>query len=154
MALQQAIYNTGSQLVGTTTNDNAAAGNVGEEITSNIILGSAVSLSSTVSANLTSISLTAGDWEVEILPIFTGTTTAAQLLSGIGTTTGTISLSGGNFASVYPNQGTAFSAFLPGCPLKKRVSLSATTTVFGVVQSTFGVGTNTAYGLLRARRIR
>ena len=51
-------------LAGVTTNSNAAAGIVGEYISSSIASGSAVSLTTGVSANVTSISLTAGDWEV------------------------------------------------------------------------------------------
>ena len=52
-------------IVGTTTNDSATAGYVGEVITSSVPVGSAVSLTTAVSAvsgkTITSISLTAGD---------------------------------------------------------------------------------------------
>lgn len=52
-------------IVGTTTNNNASAGYVGEFISSVIPSGSAVSIpTSATPINITSISLTAGDWDV------------------------------------------------------------------------------------------
>jgi predicted nucleic acid-binding protein len=52
------------QAPATQTNDSAAAGKVGEFITSNIVVGSAVALTTGTAANVTSVSLTAGDWDV------------------------------------------------------------------------------------------
>jgi hypothetical protein len=52
------------QIPGTATNDDAAAGKLGEIISSNIVVGSAVSLTTNTPANITSLSLTAGDWDV------------------------------------------------------------------------------------------
>src|SRR4029077_4886616 len=54
----------GDQLLGTATNDNATAGNVGEYIESVIPAGAAIAITSATNTNLTSISLTAGDWDV------------------------------------------------------------------------------------------
>ena len=79
-------------LVGTTTNDSAAAGHVGEYIQSVIVSGSAVALTSTTPANLTSISLTAGDWVVDAVFQFTGNaaTTVTYLIGSISTTSATL----------------------------------------------------------------
>src|ERR1700744_413847 len=50
------------QIRGTATNDNASAGNVGEYVVSNNT--TAQSLASGTPLNVTSISLTPGDWDV------------------------------------------------------------------------------------------
>lgn len=51
-------------IVGTTTNNSASAGYVGEYMVSTVASGSAVSLTSGSSTVVTSLSLTAGDWDV------------------------------------------------------------------------------------------
>src|SRR5574337_1898836 len=78
-----------ADILGTTTNDDAAAGYIGEVISSNIAVGSAVSLSSGTIANITSISLTAGDWDVYgwASSNVAGTTTITQFAAGGSTTT-------------------------------------------------------------------
>jgi hypothetical protein len=50
-------------LVGTTTNDNAPAGNNGEYVSSSVAKTTPVTLVSATPANLTSVSLSAGDWD-------------------------------------------------------------------------------------------
>ena len=54
----------GVSIQGVASNANASAGNVGEYITSNIPNGSAVSLTNGTAQNITSISVTAGDWDI------------------------------------------------------------------------------------------
>ncbi|MGF6309478.1 hypothetical protein ABIB82_003924 [Bradyrhizobium sp. i1.8.4] len=61
----------------TNTNNNASAGNVGEFISSNVASGSAVALTTGTAADVTSISLTAGDWDVEGMVTFTTTATSS-----------------------------------------------------------------------------
>jgi hypothetical protein len=53
------------QLPGTATNDSAAAGDVGEYVSSVIATGSATSFTTATAKNITSISPTAGDWDVQ-----------------------------------------------------------------------------------------
>ena len=55
---------TNPAIIGTTTNDDAAAGKIGEYQSAGIGFGSAISLTTATPANVTSISLTAGDWDV------------------------------------------------------------------------------------------
>ena len=50
-------------LVGVTSASNAAAGSVGEIISALVAVGSPVSLVNATAKNVTSISLTAGDWD-------------------------------------------------------------------------------------------
>lgn len=67
---QGPIFNTpsrvvqSSQITGTATNDSAPAGRIGELITGTLASGSAISMTNNTPANITQISLTPGDWDV------------------------------------------------------------------------------------------
>jgi len=149
-------FANGSQIAGTATNDNASAGNIGEYISSNIAIGSAVSLVSATSKTITSISLTAGDWDISAVlncnPAV-GTTTSVAIgaisivnntLPTQGVATPLTVICGASGASL----GQAFPIG-PG-----RQSLSATTTIYLIANVTFAVSTMTAYGFIAARRAR
>lgn len=149
---------TGVNTKGTNTNDSAAAGYVGEYISSTVASASAVALSTTVSANLTSISLTAGDWDVECQAIhkFAATTTTTLMQLAISTTSATLPTATAG-ATDYDVMRQASSA--PGGDTGQhvgahRLSLSATTTVYCVANDTFATSTAAIYGTLRARRVR
>ncbi len=142
---------TGDQLPGTTTNDNANSGNVGEYISSTVAAGSAVSISNGVAANVTTVSLTAGDWDVfgQLFINPAGGTITTLLIGSTGVTTATLS-SPPDFVLGYTSTGTGI-----GSPLtSRRYSFTTTTTVYMVVDANFSGGTNTAYGTLSARRRR
>lgn len=142
--------------IGTTTNDSASAGAVGEYVSSIIASGSAISLSTGASSNLTSISLTAGDWDVETVLHFTfgAATSYTRLIGSLSTTTASIDAT----ADRYVERATA--ANIPGAlsvslsTIRAQFSLAGTTTVFSVANATFTVSTTTVWGALRARRIR
>lgn len=142
-------------IVGTTTNNNANAGSEGEYIVGSLSPGVAISLSSGTPANVTSINLTAGDWDVSGAVDFQpGTTTSiASYFGGSSTTTATL---GGQDTAFRINQ----AASVPGNAASTypipvvRLSLASTTTVYLVAQATFTVSTLTAYGTIRARRMR
>jgi len=147
-------------IVGTTTNDDAGAGYVGEYISSIVLSGSPVSLTTTVSANVTSISLTAGDWDVYGQIYFSGTATDTSGFSaGITATSATMpsaaSLTDAQSLSIIQN-GTGFPTagqmIVPTIPA--RVSLSGTTTYYLVAACAFLGGTAGAAGTIRARRVR
>lgn len=143
-------------IVGTTTNDNANAGSVGEFVSSTVLVGSAVSLTSGATANVTSISLTAGDWQVcgNVVTNPAAGTTQSSLIGAISTTSAAIPTSPNGGATVVlpfaAPAGQAISAPV-GC---QRQSLSATTTVYLVITSSFAVSTNGGYGFIGARRVR
>lgn len=147
-------------LGGTGTNDSAAAGKVGEYIESVIASGSAVSLTSTTPANLTSISLTAGDWDVDAVFQFTGAagTTVTYMIGSISTTSATLDATAGRQTGTQENAATAFNniagAVLTLTLPPLRFSLSGTTTVYAVAQALFGTSTCSVFGILRARRVR
>lgn len=152
---------SGVPVVGVTTNSNAASGQIGEVITATVAAGSAVSLSNGAGTNITSVALTAGDWDVNAQADFVlSGVTATLFQSGISLTTGTLPTQPGGsglgtdpLANV-PLLTTILSATYsqPSGPV--RVSVAANTTVFLVGVGTFSVGTLTAYGTLRARRMR
>lgn len=145
------------QLTATATNDNAAAGKVGEYIESILASGSATSLTTATAKTVTSIALTAGDWDVDTTAYFTtaASTSVTQFMVSISGTTNTVDVTPGKLSvltipAVVPTAGTALSSVLP----PYRLSLSGTTTVYMVVQATFTAAALTAFGIIRARRVR
>jgi hypothetical protein len=142
-------------IVGTTTNNNANVGSVGEYVNSTITSGSPVSLTSATSANITSISLTAGDWDVwgQVVPVPAGGTTITQTRGAIATTSAAIGAYGDVGSSLLSaTQPIASASILTIVPM--RLSLSGTTTVFLVGQAIFTGSTCTAFGFISARRRR
>lgn len=140
------------QIKGIGTIANATAGYVGEYVTAN---ASGVTLSSAIPANVTSISLTAGDWDVGSEIGFAGAagTTAVTLLGGINTTTA--SFPGAPDPSFLQINAAFTASTTQFFPLGvKRYLLSTTTTVFLVGQANFSVSTMTGSGVIWARRIR
>lgn len=138
---------------GTGTNNNASAGIVGEYIESKVVSGSAVSLTTATSANVTSISLTAGDWDVEgsvNVAAVGGTFTSRG--AGINTTSATIPTDGSELLNTTLT--TAQNVTIPFSATRVRISVSSTTTVYLVTRATFAAGTVTAYGQITARRVR
>lgn len=147
---------TATNYGGTTTNNNAAAGSIGEIIESTVLIGAAVSLTSTVIADVTTISLTAGDWDVWGLVALTvgGSTTMTTCAAWINTTSAS--------SPTAPNSGKrclyAINS-LAGQSVQVpagfgRLSLSGTTTVYLSTNVAFAVSTCAAYGYIGARRVR
>lgn len=157
---QSQLTRNKGQLPGTTTNDSACAGCVGALVTGSLVSGSAVLLSSNVPAQVTTISLPAGDWEMEGVVHFTGaaTTGVAYLVAIMSATTA----SGGaiddsSFSKlVTGGTPTLFTSQTPQTMWsgKTRVSLSGTTSYYLNAQGGFFTSTLSAYGVLRARRVR
>lgn len=136
-------------IVGTTTNDNAQAGSIGEFIESHILGGAAVPLAATIPSNITSIALTAGDWDVWGSVYFNGTGVATIWISGINTVSATFPTIGGGLP--YQQSGNAMD--FGSCGVA-RISLAAGATVFLVARADFSAGTQGAYGYINARRVR
>lgn len=143
---------------GTTTNDSAGTGLVGEYVSATVASGSAVSLTTDTPANVTSISLTAGDWDVWVTGQFGGggTTTVGYYATSISTTSATLSTADDRRTFSYGGAATIFGGLArvtSNCGAT-RVSISSTTTVYMVAQAGFGVSTMNAYGTIHARRVR
>lgn len=148
------VTSTGTAILGTTTNDNAATGYVGEYVSSTVEIGSAVSLTSGAPSTVTTISLTAGDWDVEgvIYFIHGGSTVGQYYAGGINSATGFPANVGTNSA-LYGNLNNAF--INPNVNImSNRVSVSGTSTYYLIAQAGFTTSTLTAYGMIRARRVR
>lgn len=147
---------TKPNIIGTATNDNAAAGSVGQITESTVLAGAAVALTSNVAANITSISLTAGDWDVwgNIAFAAASSTTVSQITGCINTTSATV--------PTVPNGGGVMTFQLTFTPSvtqtmpvgMMRISVASTTTVYLVGLATFAVSTMGAYGYIGARRRR
>lgn len=146
----------GVAIVGTPTNDNASAGQYGEYISSSVAGGSAIALTTNTPANITSITLTAGDWDVTGCVVFNfGVTTSyTNLIGECSQTSATLVSNERRFdfetPAVVPTAGADMSWTVP----TQRILTSSTTTVFLVTQATFTVSTLKAYGIIRARRMR
>lgn len=134
----------------------AVAGEIGELIKSDIALGSAVSLTTNTAQNMTSISLTAGDWDVYFNATFNpaGTTSLTRIEANISQTTGTR-----DTTTLGADYNLNFAAFVPNGSMNAlagplRISLASTTTIYAVALASFTVSTCTVFGQLRARRMR
>lgn len=147
-----AIHN--GVIVGTATNDSAAAGEIGELVRGSLAVGSATTLSTGTGKNITSISLTAGDWDVGAMIGFGGSVAGATYTAAsISTTSAT--LDGGYGESTFatptvPNAASSHHVSIP--PF--RLSLSGTATVYLVAQGAFTSGSMLAWGTINARRVR
>lgn len=147
------------QYVGSNTNDSATSGNIGEYISSSVNAGSAVSLTTGTAANVTSISVPAGDWDIGgVVGMYPGATTNITLFYGsTSTTSATQNSNPGYLTSLPLGAGSGFvttaqqTAFALN-PM--RYSFSSTTTVYLVVTANFTVSTNGGFGYIWARRVR
>lgn len=149
---------TGCHLLGTTTNDNATAGNVGEYIEAT---GGAAAWGSSTGAydNLGSIALTPGDWDV-CASVGMYNVNAAGITAvtfGISTdsvaTTFTDRADGRNCWQQFGAAGAGYTT--AGVVPLVRVSISANTTMYLKLSIDFGGGTPDVAGFkIAARRVR
>lgn len=141
-------------IVGTQVADNAAAGFVGEVVSSVVAAASAVSLTTATARNVTSISLTAGDWDVSGNVFVLGNTFNLSF-AGCWASLTSATLPDASLYNVsnFSSSGTLFSSFGLNTPFL-RVNVSTTTTVYLSVIGTFAAGTATACGGIYARRVR
>lgn len=151
----QVSFSSTSGIIGTTTNDNAAAGSVGEFISSNQTGG--IVLTSTIAITITSISLTAGDWDVWGQVIFSPAVAAAvNYISGsISLTNNTVDGTHGSI-NIQSYGGQVIATYISNvsslCNVV-RLSLASTTTVYLIAASGF-TSSMSAEGIINARRVR
>jgi hypothetical protein len=155
-------------VTGTKTNDNAPVGRPGEYIESVVPVASRVlAVTTTHFQDLTSISLSAGDWDVTFFSCYNyNTGITGQFYGGISTTSGNSAtglISGSNLDVIAYIGGVLTSTTLADQPgdgdfcLKVpvyRMSLSATTPVYAKVAVVYASGSPAHYGRLSARRVR
>jgi hypothetical protein len=154
------VYTTSqvTALTTTSTNDSAAAGKIGEIITASVTQGSPVALSTGTVTNITSISLTAGDWDVSGSISFNtaGTTSVTVYIGSINTVSATLPTEPSTGAFYHHRQAaTVYGAAFFTKPVgTTRISLSSTTTVYLLGYAEFTVSTMSGFGFIRARRVR
>ncbi len=149
------VGNGGIPVQGTNANDNAPSGFVGEVIESVIVAGSAVTLTASTPANMTSVNLTAGDWDVTFQPSYAldSTTQITTIVASISATSATSDATPGRLLLDRRANYTPLGDLVLQ-PLRARFSLSSTAPIYAVAQLAFTTSFAKAYGVLRARRVR
>ena len=147
------LNSTAGQYPGTGANDNAAVGNVGEDFNNS---ASAVSLTSTVTKDIVTLAITAGDWDVwgSLTTAPAAGTTQSVLRAWINTTTAADPGAPNN--GCYLLLQTTIGATLAQClPLgSMRISTATPITLYLSANVTFAISTLTAGAFIAARRRR
>lgn len=145
------------KIQGTNTNSSASAGDVGEEINSTISAYANYTTTATYQ-NITSITLTPGDWDLSAF--FTHSTNSATVSGGsnaifvISTTTASATGATEGINLAYVSQSAFGSSKSSGAIPRYRISITGSTTYYLNTQATFTVGNPQYVGGLRARRMR
>jgi hypothetical protein len=142
----------GSTFKGTTTNDNAATGYVGEYVESVLSFSGRTTLTNATGKSVTSVSLTAGDWDLFGFVGHDGASATTTYVMGSFSTTNDTSNSTDYSFSPLIFTTSNFNNLMSVPTL--RVSLSGTTTIYLVAESGFSAGTLKAWGRISARRVR
>jgi hypothetical protein len=141
-------------LAGVTNGSDASAGQIGEIISSNVTSG--VILSTGTASNVTSISLTAGDWDVcgEVW-ISVGTGGSTFVVGGINNVSVTQPAANAIGTAKVQLPATFMASQTVAVSLRScRVSVASTTIYYLLASAIFPSGTTTATGNLIARRAR
>lgn len=129
---------------------------IGDYVSSQVVQGSAVSLTSTTAANVTSITLNAGEWDVSgvvgFIPAASTSITAISASSShtSGTVGGTAHNNSFTQAAVVPG---AVAQTYPIPTARVLVPAGTTQVLYLVARATFTVSTLGAFGIIQARRV-
>ena len=137
-------------IVGTITNDDANAGSIGQLIQND----QGGSLANGSATNVTSVSLTPGDWDVEGYINFTLTVGATSLNAAVSLNSNSLTPIYGISGMCVLKHSTGVIPVLTTSIGRVRVSLATTTTVFVVGRADFASGTCLAEATIQARRLR
>lgn len=154
-------FTASSQTINTTTQNNignvqgykgsgttVSAGFIGEQIVDRQTVGT--SLTDATTANLASISLTSGIWDVSTVSQANFTGIATLYTAGISATNNTFDLQGTDaYSSHSAFTGSSVSINIPSF----RIALTTTTTYYLNAQGSFSTGTGTAFGRISATRV-
>lgn len=145
----------GNPVHGTNTNDNAGAGYIGEYVSSWATVTNAPTNGQW--GDLTSISLTAGDWDVSLgqQGSINGSTTTRMLI-GVGKTSGNNApdITGQAGDDSLDIGGLTTSSAPSGSLAAVRVSLASTTTIYYKMVANYSAGVPQFRGRISARRVR
>ena len=139
-----------TQLIGngTTTNDSASAGQVGEYIDS-FVVTTAVG---TTATTLTSISLTAGDWDISGCVELNGSNGVTSIQAAINTTTNSFTGTSLGKNQLYSPSSTFAGGVGSVTMPRYRVNISSTTTYYLI--GALGTTATNCNGYISARRMR
>jgi hypothetical protein len=128
------------------------AGYVGYQVRARVASGSAITLTNNTYADVTSITLAVGTWDISFVCVFTGAVTGTQCLSFIGTATGNSStgiVAGDNDAQM-PTSPTANSNVSLSVPCYRVEITAGTPTYYLKALGLFSTGTLKAFGRISA----
>jgi hypothetical protein len=149
----------GVAIAGRTDAAAPAAGKVGEEMITRVLIASAVTLTNDGLSNVTSVTLTAGVWDLSGTIMFSATNAS---MSGLTTWFGVIGASSGTTTPIEQEASVQITGTAPDVGIGSlklaispvRVSISSSTTYYlngeGYSASNFGAD---AYGTIRAIRV-
>lgn len=154
----------GTKIRGTTTNDDAATGFVGEYLQNSRVSSNKTGLTTTVVVNVptSNMSITAGDWDIGGMVVFsTSGATVSQWKAAINTASATMvaddkmGVPTANAWGNLDNPGLT-TASVDRCLVlpPSRVTVASTTTIYLVASATFSAGSVSVYGAYWARRVR
>ena len=142
---------------GTATNDSAASGYIGEQMSSTVLRADRTSATTGTAKDIASLTLTAGDWIVWGSIGITGAsgTTVSQHLGWIGTTATTVAEQSSASFTKSGNGAAIASADddVTAVPMTTVRVASGTQAVYLGHRTAFAVSTLTSYGSIYARRI-
>jgi hypothetical protein len=143
-----------AQLPGTTAGTSAGVGKIGEIFQASIPGGSAIPLTSGVSANVTSIPLGPGDWEVSgiVTLKYTSATQSADGQAGLNVLSAT--LPGDNVRGFDNTRHTATTSNATITFPLFNFNSASPQTAYLVAQASFSAGSCAAFGNIQARRPR
>lgn len=152
----------GLSVTGVTDASNASTGIVGEVAQATVAAASAVGLSTATAKNVTSLALSAGDWDVSASCNRTLSGVTATVYScSISPTSATMmthAVSGVVGSDALVQQNATFGTTITGEYSQRipnvRVSTGSATTVYLVAKDTFSAGSNDVFGTVNARRVR
>ena len=154
------IYGLAAMTTGVTDGSNAAAGDIGEILEATVASGSAVPLATATGKDVTSLALTAGDWEITgVVDRSLAGTTLTIASCGISLTADTLPPQAGGSglspdAAAYDLKALTTVTGTLNQLVSAEVNAASGTTVHLVAQDTFSAGTVAAFGTIRARRVR
>ena len=141
-------------LPGTTAGTSAGVGNIGEIFQAGIPGGSLVGLTSGVPANVTSIALSPGDWEVSgiVTLKYTSATQSADGQAGLNVLSAT--LPGDNVRGFDNTRHTATTSNASITFPLFNFNSASPQTAYLIAQASFSAGSCAAFGHIQARRVR
>jgi hypothetical protein len=146
------------QVPGIATNTDAAAGDVGEEKIASLAIASETPLTNATAKTIVSLTLTPGDWDISGWVGFDpgGTVVATAFRAGINTSTNAMPSNDSGRISILgvktPGGGDTAASLLT-IPVS-RVSIASSTTYYLVARADWSTSTISAWGAIRARRMR